>query len=337
MNVDFLSGKNIVFRLDCSPSLGMGHLFRSLPLAITMLDCKANVTFLISPESIPYLAPYIKNIRIDFVSTCDSLFACDVLFVDHYSPGNILDYALFRSSVNVIIHDLLTSLPPGYDILINPSALAPKSPPKSCYFGPSFTQLSGSYSQHRAKWTRSLSDSKILISFGSTDPFGLTNLLLAALNDIPCSNKYTYIVPLLSSAPHLSSLQSQIYEQDLNIQLFVDQSDLSPMYLTSYACIGASGSSSWERACIGLPSAQLPIIDNQLQVHTTLNRLGMIYSLQDSLSIGRSFDRVKLIELFQRLEDVNWVNLLSQRASSMVDGLGCKRIASIASNFLSQK
>ena len=109
---------------------------------------------------------------------------------------------------------------------------------------------------------------------------------------------------------------------------FSDESDLTSMYLSSSACIGASGSSSWERACIGLPSAQFPIVDNQTQVHKTLVFLDAIFCLQDTSSAHKSFDFQKLADFFQKLEDNVWLNALSQRSSSAVDGLGCLRIVS---------
>lgn len=337
MRFDCISGKSVVFFFECSPSLGMGHLFRSLPLVKAFLAHDAEVTVLTSEISIPYLTPYIESLDINCVQSCDSLSSCDVLLVDNYSPGSLLENAIFCYSLKVLIHDYLIALPSGFDILINASTLAPVSSPINCYFGPSYTQLADSYLQIRGRWNPSDVDAKILISFGSTDPFAYTNLLLKSLINIPLSKKYVFIVPLLSSAPHLSSLQTQISQECSNVQLLIDKTDLSSIYLSASACIGASGSSSWERACIGLPSAQLPIIDNQIQVHQTLEKLNMIYSLQDMPSDCHPFDIANLNDFFERLEDANWLSSLSQRASSIVDGAGCKRIVSLVSHYLSNQ
>ena len=84
-------------------------------MAQIFLKHNAKVIFLIDSSSVPYISPYIKDLDVDYVLTSESFSIPHVLLVDHYSPGNILDNPIFESSIKIIIHDYMDTLPPGYE------------------------------------------------------------------------------------------------------------------------------------------------------------------------------------------------------------------------------
>lgn len=79
--------------------------------------------------------------------------------------------------------------------------------------------------------------------------------------------------------------------------------------------IGAAGATTWERCCLGLPSIQLVIAENQRQIAQAL--------ATDNV--------VKLIDRVEQLPDLvettnQWINGMSQQTAKVCDGLGSQRV-----------
>jgi spore coat polysaccharide biosynthesis predicted glycosyltransferase SpsG len=88
--------------------------------------------------------------------------------------------------------------------------------------------------------------------------------------------------------------------------------------------IGAGGSSVWERACVGLPSATVVLADNQAQLVDRLASAGATLAL-DARATG--FEQA-LGEAWDRLvadAELRWD--LSTRSSELCDGRGAERVA----------
>lgn len=79
--------------------------------------------------------------------------------------------------------------------------------------------------------------------------------------------------------------------------------------------IGAAGATTWERCCLGLPTIQLVIAENQRQIAQAL--------VKDNV--------VKLIDNVEQLpglvETANqWIDNVSRHVAKVCDGLGCQRV-----------
>ena len=82
--------------------------------------------------------------------------------------------------------------------------------------------------------------------------------------------------------------------------------------------IGASGSSTWERSCLGLPSIQIVIANNQ-------NVIAELLSQKNAIKLIKGVE-----ELPNILINVNsWLKKISNITRDITDGLGSKRVASI--------
>ena len=82
-------------------------------------------------------------------------------------------------------------------------------------------------------------------------------------------------------------------------------------------CIGAGGSTSWERCCLGLPTISFAIADNQVEVLAKLEKetCTIISSLE---KISSDFEKLLSEEHSQKLKK------LSLNSSKMTDGNGIK-------------
>ena len=90
---------------------------------------------------------------------------------------------------------------------------------------------------------------------------------------------------------------------------------MAELMLNADLAIGAGGSTSWERCCLGLPTLLCVLADNQRNSAESLEELGaviIIENLKEDLRL--------ITESFGLLNDV------SNNAKSICDGLGCARV-----------
>ena len=84
-------------------------------------------------------------------------------------------------------------------------------------------------------------------------------------------------------------------------------------------CIGAGGSTSWERCCLALPTIALAIADNQIEIAEKLGKRNVaVYS-----------NITDLLRNFEQFFDVLGIGLhrdLSANACKICDGLGTLRV-----------
>ena len=84
-------------------------------------------------------------------------------------------------------------------------------------------------------------------------------------------------------------------------------------------CIGAAGSTSWERCCLALPTISLAIADNQIEIAEQLGKRNVaIYS--NISNVLRNFEQ------FFDFSGKELQRTLSVNASKICDGLGTVRV-----------
>lgn len=115
---------------------------------------------------------------------------------------------------------------------------------------------------------------RIFISFGATDPAGAT---LTALDAVNLTGLDVHVdVAIGGSAPHLAALKARCTGK---VALHIDAPDVADLMLNADLAIGAGGSTSWERCCLGLPTIVATIADNQHAITRTLAQAGAAFDL----------------------------------------------------------
>lgn len=107
-----------------------------------------------------------------------------------------------------------------------------------------------------------------------------------------------------------------------NIHPHGSQATLAFLIARADLAIGASGTTSWERLCLGLPALVITSGENQRPIAGELQAQGLIRWLGhhdevDELTIARA-----LAELLQRGADKDW----SLRCRTVIDGKGVDRV-----------
>lgn len=114
----------------------------------------------------------------------------------------------------------------------------------------------------------------LLVNMGGVDRNNATGKVLQALRhcDLPVSCSITVIMG--TSAPWLSEVRLQAEQMPWHTDIRVGVSNMAQLMADSDLAIGAAGSTSWERCCLGLPTVMVVLADNQRQVAQGLEQVG---------------------------------------------------------------
>ena len=157
---------------------------------------------------------------------------------------------------------------------------------------------------------------RLLISMGGVDAPNATLQTLQALQQL--DNKPLVTVLLSQRAPNYDSVRlfaSQHSEWVTHID-FV--SDMAALMAEHTLAIGAPGSTSWERACVGLPSVIIALAENQQTISRNLALAGA--AKQVELSRIETDLVPTYHELLSQYKEIRRINL------QLCDGQGVKRV-----------
>ncbi|MDI4652863.1 MULTISPECIES: UDP-2,4-diacetamido-2,4,6-trideoxy-beta-L-altropyranose hydrolase [Pseudoalteromonas] len=105
----------------------------------------------------------------------------------------------------------------------------------------------------------------VLISLGGADKDNVTTNVLKALKFSSYYEQLRITCVTSSSNPHIKTVKSELNNHP-DSRLLVDVNNMAEIMRESDFCIGAPGSTTWERCAIGLPFASIAIADNQLDI-----------------------------------------------------------------------
>ena len=295
-----------VFRVDSSTQMGLGHLMRCLSLADELKKQNHNITFIcreLNGNSIE-LAKYKHTVitlpknenfqsddfylkwlgatqDIDAKQTIEKLPEnTNCLIVDSYSLDEKWHKQLRPFVKKIIVIDDLADRKFDCDILLNQNLGAKKQDyqgkkPKDCQLllGCEYALLRPEFSELRADALEKRKNTKkiknILISMGGSDNNNITHDILKQLGD-----KFNIVVVLGYLSPHNEMIKD--YAKDKNIKVIVNANNMAQLMLNADLAIGTSGSTNWERLCLGLPSLIFSVAENQRKYAIKLDSMGLI-------------------------------------------------------------
>ena len=237
------------------------------------------------------LRPYCKNLMV-IDDLADRRHDCDML----------LDQNLGRSAQD-------------YDGLLE-SHTATYIGPKYALLRPGFAQLRNESLARRVQPQLR----HLLITMGGVDKDNATGQVLQALTtcNLPADLSITVVMGQL--APCLADVKQQAAQMPWPTQVLVGVNEMAKLMADSDLCIGAAGSSSWERCCMGLPTLLLVLADNQLPGSEALRKAGIALVLDDPHNLSQIFENLIKREVSVQLKS------LALAAAAVSDGLGVQRI-----------
>jgi UDP-2,4-diacetamido-2,4,6-trideoxy-beta-L-altropyranose hydrolase len=321
----------IVFRADASRTIGTGHVMRCLALAKTLQSQGADIQFLCRKLE-DDLIDWIREKHGFAVETCPATESetlpqpVDWLIVDHYGLDARWESRIRPQAKKIAVIDDLANRPHDCDLLVDQNyhpdsdRYAPLTLPECQRFlGPAYALLREEFKQARqAAHPRTGQIRRVLISFGGSDPTHETEKVLNALQAVTHPLEVTAILGILH--PRADSLPSK-YPQ---FEFLRGVSNMAELLCRADLVIGAGGTSSWERCCVGAPSVVINVADNQVDLSRQLEKIGVIRNLGLSQHVQMD-DIARVIDELIRNPEI--VGTLSKKAWRLVDGQGTERVA----------
>jgi UDP-2,4-diacetamido-2,4,6-trideoxy-beta-L-altropyranose hydrolase len=188
--------------------------------------------------------------------------------------------------------------------------------------GPAYALLEAAYAElHDRARSRQGPVRRILISFGGVDADNLCARSLTAFTSLERSDIEVDIA-IGESSPHASALRKLAAPHE-NVRVHTGAASLAPLLSEADLAIGAAGTTTWERLCLGVPSLVITVAPNQEPAAAELNRLGLIRLVGDTRDASESAIAVAIGEVVQTGLDPAW----SKACLTAVDGRGADRVA----------
>ncbi|WP_338560593.1 UDP-2,4-diacetamido-2,4,6-trideoxy-beta-L-altropyranose hydrolase [Acinetobacter sp. KS-LM10] len=160
----------------------------------------------------------------------------------------------------------------------------------------------------------------LLINLGGVDKDNITSKILTALKQCSLPSELKITVVMGGTAPWIKEVCQQAKDMPWTTEVVVGVNNMAELMAKSDLAIGAAGSTSWERCCLGLPCIVICLAENQKKVIHILEKCGaaILCRLEDSINskvLNSKFEYAKR-NLPQLIEN----------SISVVDGLGCKKV-----------
>ncbi|MCA1917707.1 UDP-2,4-diacetamido-2,4,6-trideoxy-beta-L-altropyranose hydrolase, partial [Methanospirillum hungatei] len=195
--------------------------------------------------------------------------------------------------------------------------------PSSCgkMLGPEYALLQPIYAElHDRIPPREGPIRRILIFFGGVDQNNLTGMALSAVMELNHPDIKVDAV-ISEKSPFYSVILDKTANRP-NIYLHSNLPSLASLMAKADLAIGASGTTSWERLCLGLPTIVITTAENQKAIAHGLEQQNLITWLGHADAITEKMIRESISELLVKGELRDW----SSHCSQTVDGLGVVRV-----------
>jgi UDP-2,4-diacetamido-2,4,6-trideoxy-beta-L-altropyranose hydrolase len=257
------------------------------------------------------------------------------LVVDHYALDQRWEVALAPHYGKLLVIDDLANRAHNSDMLIDqnlgrqaahyaqwvPANCKVLTGPQYALLRPEFAALRA-YSLHRRKARSTLR--QLLITMGGIDQPNATGQVLQTLKTcvLPADCRITVVMGL--TAPWLQNVRELAAQMVCPTEVVINVSDMAQRMADSDLAIGAAGSTSWERCCLGLPTLIVVLADNQQANAKALKNanaaycIGVVSEIPDNLPLA-----------LRELTSSDCLMQMSLSASTVSDGNGVEQILKV--------
>jgi UDP-2,4-diacetamido-2,4,6-trideoxy-beta-L-altropyranose hydrolase len=355
----------VVIRVDASTTIGSGHVMRCLSLAERLKQENADVRFVcreldghlcgliedrgFSLERLPtpaseanhaeggpmhaaWLGVSWEDDAAQTSASISHLAPPHWIVVDHYALDARWERHFRAKGIKIMAVDDLADRLHDCDILLDQNLVAHQSErylgktPERCtlLLGPTYALLDSEYARLRPRASpREGQPHRVLVSFGGIDTYFMSEKVVNALIALDRGDVEADIV-LSSTSPQFQRIES-IIKGFPNLRLHDRVTSLAPLMLAADLAIGASGTSNWERLCLGLPTLVVTVADNQRPVAEELSRRGLVHWLGDADLVDQSRMQSALEDVLDAGLSVTW----SEKCLEIVDGRGAARACAV--------
>jgi UDP-2,4-diacetamido-2,4,6-trideoxy-beta-L-altropyranose hydrolase len=348
----------VAIRVDASSQIGTGHFMRCLTLADALRQRGAQIRFVSRrlPEHLKNMltAKEHQFMPLDGRSTeanADDLAhahwlgtsqhadaqesirvlsdqAWDWLIVDHYALDARWESALRQTASRFLAVDDLADRQHDCDFLLDPNFYSDMDTryvgrvPAHCtlLLGPRYSLLHDEFRRlrERAK-PRTGPVKRVLVFFGGVDADNYSGRALEALISLGVEGLHIDCV-IGEKHPRREQIESVCAEHQFACH--VQTSCMAELMAAADLAIGAGGSATWERCCLGLPTFSICTADNQIRQVADAASEGWLYAPEIKNGLTHAIKR----HLCALLENDCLRRAISRNAMQAVDGRGVLRL-----------
>lgn len=351
--------RHIAFRTDATGRVGTGHFMRCLTLAEELKQRGARIRF-VSRDLPAHLCDMLKARGMELMplggnvaedtsgdlahsewlgtsqaqdarDTAQALSgqAWDWLVVDHYALDARWEALLRGSARQIMVIDDIADRQHDCDVLLDQNYYSDMQTryagkvPEHCrlLLGPRYALLRDEFRKLREQVKpRTGEIRRILVFFGGVDADNYTGLAIEALAGLDIKGVAVDVV-IGAQHPRRSEIEDACMMQGYSCH--VQTSRMAELMAAADLAIGAGGSATWERCCMGLPALSICTAKNQRKQIADAADVGLLYALSaESGSVDLILRHTKCL-----LESASLLKLVSTTAMSVVDGIGTVRVA----------
>jgi UDP-2,4-diacetamido-2,4,6-trideoxy-beta-L-altropyranose hydrolase len=335
-----------VFRCDASARIGGGHLRRCLTLAGALSARGWQVSFAVRGETLaatPTELPEMQGwIMLDSsgeneaqqIATALGHQDVDLLVVDHYRLDQVFERGCRRFARRIAVIDDLADRRHDADLLLDQTFgrgegdyLGLVSEGCTILCGSRYALLRPAFAELReralARRRASGPVQRILIAMGAADAAGLSSLAITAAARAAerLGRPLAVDVILGRGAPSLDAARRLLAGLPAwSIHVDVSGNCMAKLLASADLAIGAAGTTSWERCCLGLPSVVVVAADNQAKTAAELAAAGACTVVR----ADAAEDIAAAVVAVCRDQDARLA--MSEAAAAVCDGAGPARV-----------
>lgn len=254
------------------------------------------------------------------------------IVVDHYALDADWEAAVAAHCDHLMVVDDLANHAHRCDLLLDQTfgrdseaytSLTPAAARRLCgaefaLLRPSFAALREASLDRRAAHGRV---AQILVTLGGADADNVTGAVLDALESAGLPGDCRVKLVIGWQSPWAADVRQRADAASFAVEVLQGVADMAPLMAESDFAIGAAGSSSWERCCLGLPTVMVVLADNQRMIAEELAASGAATVVSaDRLDVELA------AQVSALLNDAPARRAMSARAAAIVDGRGTGRV-----------
>lgn len=356
----------VIFRTDASVAMGSGHAMRCLTLAGALREKGADVVFVCrelggnlcafmeekgfgvrrlslptGPQgAAPQKGLYARWLGVDVETDAAETMAviekeggARWLVVDSYALDKRWETRMRPLVSGIMAIDDLANREHDCDMLLDQNlyegmdARYNGKVPVHCkkLLGPGFALLRPEFVSVVKNLRRGQGPVKrILVFYGGADPTDETSKALRAIQSL---NMPQVAVDVVVGMANPNREEVEKYCHAMPNAAFYSQTDaMAELMARADIALGAGGSATWERCCMGLPSVVTVIAENQIEAVGCLEHRGVILNLGWHEAVKEDDIAGALRRL---MNDAAQRKEMAQRCMALVDGMGAQRVAGL--------
>jgi len=159
---------------------------------------------------------------------------------------------------------------------------------------------------------------QLFINMGGVDVDNVTEKVLDELIHCDLRSDLRVVIVLGAENPHIEGVKLRAKALPCKAVVECDIDNMAEVMANSDIAIGAAGSTTWERCCLGLPTIQIVIAQNQAIIAQNLAEFGAIKLLKNTSDMSRVIDN-----------SASWMSSVSNISRHISDGLGVERVVGV--------